>query len=74
MTFTDDDLKQLKENMVQRGRSEVYMQRFELEALLARLEAAEEALYYFAHCGTLGHSAGMKGDLLYEAWEKMAGK
>ena len=90
-TFTDDDLKQLKER--QANESGMDFEWFEidndvLEALLARLEAAEKAMYElrgFYVCRTHGcPNDGMdratecdhdKRSLVpFEAWRKACGK
>lgn len=61
--FTDDDLKRLKEDM--RPQTPWDYVRFDpdkITALIARLEAAEDVIYY------RGHDAPM------DAWRKAAGK
>lgn len=61
MTFTDDDLKRLKE------RNPLQMKGAEILYLLARLEAAEKCL----------EAANQEGGIdsnLFKAWHKAAGK
>lgn len=66
MTFTDDDLKRFKERF---GGS--MSDPFKVEALITRLEAAEQALYGAKRA--LGDRYLPFTDL-YEAWRKEAGK
>lgn len=67
MTFTDDDLKRLKENG-----PEWELSYEKLAALLARLEAAEDAL---AHSHGLGSTwCCEKAKELDKSWRKAAGK
>lgn len=67
MTFTDDDLKRLKEFgenefLVESEYQEIHQL---LPALLTRLEAAEKFLEGYSD---------LKDDQTYEAWRKAAGK
>lgn len=82
MTFTDDDLKRLKEdNMAGEGTKHPWIITFNLEALLARLEAAETlcALTEF-HYGDIrkygNPESGQDAELTdaVEVWRKAAGK
>jgi len=75
MTFTDDDLKRLKEDL-----KECYYHpsKFDCDALIARLEAAEAALKMLLEIDEESHDdsidpASPMGKLL-EAWRKAAGK
>jgi hypothetical protein len=77
MTFADDDLKRLKEEI----RDPIYQRSehrqlvlFKAWALLARLEAAEN-LMQKADCSCIGHSPCHCGfEEYYKAWRKAAGK
>ena len=66
MTFTDDDLKRLKEDLA-RDRRIGLTSGFRFEALLARLEAAEAVLTFSDISITTVRER-------YEAWRKGAGK
>jgi hypothetical protein len=74
MTFTDDDLKRLKEDLQERkddhyelaGRLDIES----MEALLARLEAAEILIEAFMDREGMGPFWKEE----YEAWRKAAGK
>jgi hypothetical protein len=69
--FTDDDLKQLKDSM---RLSTTVMDSQDLEALLARLEAAESCIdnpHHFSHHYPENHC---KGCIAIQAWHRAAGK
>jgi hypothetical protein len=74
MTFTDDDLKRLKDSIMRDG-TQVHDMRNLLLPLLARLEAAEK-------CIRTGHTENIHGQCMLdcklcrnqEAWRKAAGR
>ena len=74
--FTDDDLKRLK-GQLPRGKWTQHLTQDNLEALLARLEAAELLVKHFkeeiidADCESWDSEGAEKA---YEAWRKAAGK
>lgn len=72
MTFTDDDLKRLKEDC-ERNIKAIPLRRWSYQAdsilaLLARLEAAEFALHYYLT------ETSIKEPERVKAWRKAAGK
>ena len=66
MIFTDDDLKRL-EDMTIDPRKESIVRNIVIQALLARLEAAEICLMDEFECGHYNSA-------LFIAWRKAAGK
>lgn len=68
MSFTDEDLKRLKDD-ASRTLSGVYLTKEKILILLARLEAAEQAL----RSRTFSDSV-MEQEADYEVWKKAAGK
>ena len=75
MTFTDDDLKRLKKNVEGQFSVTVHKPTWdEIEALLARLEAAEKVLERFEKTHNKDHGSGCSVCFLMEAWRKAAGK
>lgn len=78
MSFSDDKIKQLKERLQWKRREklffEVKMNLEDIEALLARLEAAEELLGVLRlNPDNLAPKASTLGEL-WGAWRKAAGK
>jgi len=77
--FLDDDLKRLKEDLEKHG-SDIFEPIELWQALLARLEAAENIIEYSAghdeDCDEVqsGDKCSCEYDKLYEAWRKAAGK
>lgn len=79
MAFTDEDLKRLKAHegyeftKMNEGQSETwaFVDSAKIDALLARLEAAE-AYVKFDHQNWI--EGGPKQEALYQAWRKAAGK
>ena len=68
MTFTDDDLKRLKERAdFHRFDTNGLMSREIFDALLARLEAAEKVIKKY-------HTWEDWDDSAYKAWRKAAGR
>ena len=83
MTFTDDDLKRLKESANKKDRP--YYDAWEaltvdkINALLARLEAAERIVTWKCRCrfslqSILSGEHGCARDVLIENWRKAAGR
>ena len=75
MTFTDDDLKRLKERFMEADDAECdYMDMKVLlqKALLARLECAEALCEEWAQNANTSHPCSM--NTLYEAWRKAKGE
>lgn len=70
MSFSDDDLKRLKEIINEHGLITHNMGANVYKALLARLDAAEA--FGEMMCLTYGDDA--EKTILYEAWRKEAGK
>ena len=68
MTFTDEALRQLKEDLEIPERTMI-VDEHEMRAILARLEAAEGLV-----CEPLGCDHVCNRDERYEAWRKAAGK
>lgn len=69
MIFTDDDLKRLHAEYTEMGSDKI-------DALIIRLEAAEEALGYFhdhIETSTGYHTRSLLGDS-HSKWRKAAGK
>jgi hypothetical protein len=76
MTFTDEDLKRLKEYAEHREgmlSTNCIMPANEVKALLARLEAAETALEAIYPCLDSGSQFNYL-DILMDSWRKAAGK
>lgn len=81
MSFTDDDLKRLKADIAYTDETREQMvinwTRLEMiKALLARLEAAEEAIHEMEYCTSAGWNTTTRG-LIWDAikaWRKAAGK
>jgi hypothetical protein len=79
MSFTNDNLKRLKEMIQEVGMFHIGLPdgtAVDVGALLARLEAAEYAidrLYRLRSCW-IEHNYSSKAVLAYEAWCKAAGK
>ena len=67
MTFTDDDLKRLKEN--DNNRRNLNLSREAAHALLARLEAAEDAML-----DAMLEHPGLKKKISYIRWREVTGK
>ena len=82
MTFTNNDLKRLKklDDYVPSDKkastiewqSELWEIRLKLSSFIARLEAAEQYVFYLED--RVNHSWGPEGIQLSEAWRKSAGK
>lgn len=79
MTFTDDDLKRLKDTATRCEESASSLpldemiadvSPLELKALIARLEAAERLI----ECVTCGRDVRGIWETFYEKWRKAAGK
>lgn len=67
--FSDDDLKRLKEKILDGDFTS--QETSDLEALLARLEAAEKALeLHYEHSGF----PELEDEVAYQTWKKAAGK
>lgn len=75
MTFTDEDLKRLKDlsNSEDSFRGAVSAVKLDILALLARLEAAEEVASYFANHPDGAHWWPYAQNAL-EAWRKSKGE
>lgn len=75
MTFDDDDLKQIKDEIAnrERGITDVAEYVFDMKALLARLEAAEECAAYLVAMEP-GDVKGNEAWKIIKAWRKAAGK
>jgi hypothetical protein len=71
MTFSDDDLKRLKERITNPKHDHTISNNLKIPALLARLEAAEEMAEHIKSNECCGCDEGIK---LYETWCKKAGK
>lgn len=67
MTFTDDDLKRLKDQVDRNDPVDNFTSIDKMKALLVRLEAAEK-LAGHDHCGCYGRNE------LEATWRKAAGK
>lgn len=74
MTFTDDDLKRLKQLADAYRPEGVPITCGSLQALLARLEAAETLLDLWLQCDDDCEIDGSVFDAAMEAWLKAAGK
>lgn len=74
MVFTDDDLKQLKNNFRTNETWYMDLQSEQMEALLARLEAAEHIIELCDGGDANRHHASENYQKAYEIWRKAAGK
>ncbi len=72
MTFTDDDLKRLKQDLID-GEGSVVPWHHKIGSLLARLEAAEFLINLEHICEEL-HSSPCPISLAQEAWRKASGR
>lgn len=69
MIFTDDDLKRLKDS-----RKYESIDPDKIDALLARLEAAEDVILQIQHAKLHKTCALRASDISLEVWRKAAGK